>query len=45
LEEENKKKESRDMEMTRRGLRMALGKVRRRELCYLPPISIVVLFS
>ena len=26
-------------------LKMALEKVRRRGLCYLPPISIVVLFS
>jgi len=45
LEGENKKKKSRYVEMTRRGLRMALGKVRRRKLCCLPPISIVVLFS
>jgi len=45
LEGENKKKESRDMEMIRRGLKTALGKVRRRKLCCLPPISIVVLFS
>jgi len=32
-------------EMTRRGLRMALGKVRRRGFHHLSPISIVVLFS
>jgi len=33
------------MEMTRRGPRIALGKVRRRELCYLSLVSIVVLFN
>jgi len=32
-------------EMTRRGLKMAPEKVRRRGLYHLPPISIVVLFS
>jgi len=37
--------ESRKTEMKREGLRIAPGKVRRREHCYLPPISIVVLFS
>ena len=31
-------------EIKRRGLRMALGKVKRRGLCHLPPIRIVVLF-
>ena len=30
--------------MTRRDLRMALGKVRKRGLCYLPPVRLVVLF-
>ena len=32
-------------EIMRRGLRIALEKVRRRELRHLPPISIVVLFN
>jgi len=31
------------MEFRKRGLRLALGKVKRRELCYLPLIKIVVL--
>ena len=31
--------------MIQRGLRMAPEKVRRRELCHPPPLSIVVLFS
>ena len=31
-------------EVTRRGLRMALGKIRRRKLHRLPPVSILVLF-
>jgi len=31
-------------EMAQRGPRMALGKVRRKKLCYLSPVSIVVLF-
>ena len=30
------------MEMKRGGLRMVLEKVRRRGLCYLPPVSIVI---
>ena len=30
--------------MKRRGLRITLGKVRRRELCYLSSIRLVVLF-
>jgi len=34
-----------EVEIMRRGLRMALGKVRRRRLCHLPLIIIVVLFS
>ena len=31
------------MEMKRRGLRIALGKVRRRKPHYLPPVRVVVL--
>ena len=31
--------------MMQRGLRMALEKVRRKGLCHLPPVNIVVLFS
>ena len=31
--------------MKRGGPRIALEKVRRRELCHLPPVSIVILFS
>ena len=34
----------RKAEMMQRGPRMAPEKVRRRGLCYLPPVSIVVLF-
>jgi len=36
--------ERRRMELTWRGLRMAPEKVRRRGLCCLPPVSILVLF-
>ena len=32
------------MEIRKRGLKMAQGKVRRRGLCCLPPISVIVLF-
>jgi len=41
LEEENGKEESGDEEGDPR---MAPGKVRRKELCYLPPIRLVALF-
>ena len=41
-EEESRKEKNGDKEEV---LRMALEKVRRRELCCLPPVSIVVLFS
>ena len=34
----------RRIEIKRRGLRIALGKVRRRGLCYLPLARIVILF-
>ena len=37
-------KARREAEIMRRGLRMAPGKVRRRGLHCLPPVSIVVLF-
>jgi len=33
------------MEIMMRGLRMALGEVKRRGLHYLPPVSIVVFFN
>ena len=42
LEEENRKEKSENKEG---GLRMVPEKVRRRELCHPPPVSIVVLFS
>ena len=38
------KTRKRRAEMRKRGLRIAPGKVRRRELCCLPPARIVVLF-
>ena len=39
-----KKVRMKKIEMRKRGPKMVLEKVRRRELCYLPPISVMVLF-
>ena len=36
--------EMRRIKMMRKGLRMALGKVKRRKLCYLSLVRLVVLF-
>jgi len=40
---QKEKTERRRVHIKRRGLRMSLGKVKRRRLCYLPPVRIVVL--